>query len=131
MGNVIVLLAILFYMYGIVGYHLFHEQLPEQWGTLPRVWLTLFTISTLEGWADMLKECMQVTPWAWVYFISFIVIATFVIINLFIAIVLDNIESAKGETMQHLDDNRTTVIAELEQLERQIKLLKENLAGKT
>ncbi|MEE9304424.1 MAG: ion transporter [Thiotrichaceae bacterium] len=127
MGHVMILLAILFYMYGIVGYHLFHEQLPEQWGSLPRTLLTLFTIATLEGWADYLKDSMQVTPWAWVYYISFIVIATFVIINLFIAIVLDNMETAKRETIQQSQDNSNTVLEEIEQLENQLQSLKKLL----
>lgn len=127
MGNVIVLLAILFYMYGIVGYHLFHEQLPDQWGTLPRVLLTLFTVSTLEGWADLLKDCMQVTPWAWVYFVSFIVIATFVIINLFIAIVIDNMEIAKTEAIEYMEQGENTVLEELERLENQLQSLKKTL----
>ncbi len=127
MGNVIILLAILFYMYGITGYHLFHEQLPEYWGTLPRTLLTLFTIATLEGWADILKECMQVTPWAWVYFVSFIVIATFVIINLFIAIVLDNMETAKRESTYDSLREQKTLLNNIEQLETQLKSLKQTV----
>lgn len=124
MGHVFILLAILFYIYAIIGFHLFHEQLPEQWGTLPRTLLTLFTIATLEGWSDFLKDCMKITPWAWIYFVSFIVIATFVIINLFIAIVIDNMKSAKNEALQQSQSNKTSVLNEIEQLEIQVESLK-------
>ena len=128
MGHVFILLAILFYIYGIIGYHLFHEQLPDQWGSLPRTLLTLFTIATLEGWADLLKECMKITPWAWVYFISFIVTATFIIINLFIAIVLDNMKSAKSEVLHHTQNDNSAVLLEIEQLENQLQSLKQILS---
>lgn len=97
MGHVIALLAILLYVYGVLGYKLFHAHDPEHWGTLGTALLSLFQVLTLEGWADMQREAMRHHPWAWLYFSSFVVIAVFVVVNLFIAVVIENLEQAKAE----------------------------------
>jgi voltage-gated sodium channel len=127
MAHVMILLLLLFYVYAITGYHLFHQAIPEHWGTLGKSLLTLFTISTLEGWADLLKACMEVTPFAWIYFISFIILSTFIIINLFIAIVLDNMEKAKHETLEEIQEDQDELLGEIEQLENQLKQLRNRL----
>jgi voltage-gated sodium channel len=97
MGHVVALLAILLYVYGVLGYELFHAHDPEHWGTLGTALLSLFQVLTLEGWADMQREAMQHHPWAWLYFTSFVVIAVFVVVNLFIAVVINNLEQVKAE----------------------------------
>jgi voltage-gated sodium channel len=100
MGNVILLMAIIFYMYAIAGYHLFHVHDPVHWGTLGLSLLTLFRVVTLEDWTDVMYTAMEANDWAWIYFVSFIVMGTFVIINLFIAIVINNLEQAKAEQLK-------------------------------
>jgi voltage-gated sodium channel len=97
LANVIVLLGLILYVYAVVGLHLFGGADPAHWGTLPRAGLTLFEILTLEGWVDLMDASLAATPWAWVYYVSFVVLAVFVVINLFIAIVINNLEAAKGE----------------------------------
>jgi voltage-gated sodium channel len=57
--------------------------------------LTLFQVLTLEGWVELQRASMQVYPWAWVYYTSFVLIAVFVVVNLFIAVVLNNLEEAR------------------------------------
>lgn len=97
LANVIVLLGVILYVYAIVGVHLFGGVDPGNWGSLPRAGLTLFEILTLEGWVDLMNTSMPATRWAWVYYVSFVVLAVFVVINLFIAIVINNLESAKRD----------------------------------
>ncbi len=97
MGHVILLLSLLLYIYGVVGYHLFHAVDPARWGSLGRALLTLFEIVTLEGWVDIQSTSMAAHPWAWLYYVSFITIAVFVVINLFIAVVINNLEAAKQD----------------------------------
>ncbi len=96
MGHVLMLVALLFYIYAVAGYHLFHGTDPERWGTLGAALLTLFQIATLEGWAEVMYAAMETAPWAWVYFISFVIIGTFVMINLFIAVVINSLEESKA-----------------------------------
>lgn len=97
MGHVILLLSLLLYVYGILGYYLFHRYDPAHWGTLGTAILTLFQMLTLEGWVEIQRASLVVHSWAWLYYASFIVVAVFVVINLFIAVVINNLEAAKAE----------------------------------
>jgi voltage-gated sodium channel len=102
MGHVITLMSIIFYIYAVTGYHLFHEHDPEHWGTLGASLLTLFSIVTLEGWVQVMETALEVQPWAWLYFVSFVLIGTFVMLNLFIAVVINNLEASKTEELEGL-----------------------------
>ena len=102
MGHVMLLMSIIFYVYAIAGYHLYHQHDPEHWGNLGLSMLTLFRVVTLEDWTDVMYTAMVLNVWSWVYFISFIFVGTFVIINLFIAVVLNNLEEAKAERLEEL-----------------------------
>ena len=100
MGHVIMLMSIIFYIYGITGYHLFHNHDPLHWGSLGISLLTLFRVVTLEDWTDVMYIAMELSEWAWIYFVSFVVMGTFVVINLFIAVVLNNLQEAKTEQLR-------------------------------
>ena len=102
MGHVMLLMSIIFYVYAIAGYQLFHQHDPEHWGHLGISMLTLFRVVTLEDWTDVMYTALELNDWAWVYFVSFIFMGTFVIINLFIAVVLNNLEEAKAEQLETL-----------------------------
>jgi len=104
MGHVIVLMSIILYIYGVTGYHLFHEHDADNWGTLGRSLLTLFQIVTLEGWVEVMDTALEAHPWAWVYFVSFVLIGTFVMLNLFIAVVINNLEASKVAELEELRD---------------------------
>lgn len=104
MGHVVMLLALLIYVYGVIGHHLFARVDPEHWGTLARAAQTLFLVITLEGWVEIMRTSEGATPWAWVFYLSFIIIAVFVVINLFIAVVINNLEKARRD---ELDESPT------------------------
>jgi len=103
MGHVIMLLSLLFYVYAIAGYQLYHTVDPARWGTLGKALLTLFQIITLEGWTDIMATAMDAKPLAWVYFLSFVLIGTFVVMNLFIAIIINNLEETKIAQLEELE----------------------------
>lgn len=107
MFNVVALLSILFYVYAVAGYHLFHEVDPTHWRTLGIALLTLFRIVTLEDWTDVMYAAMDAYWWAWAYFVSFVTLGTFVVINLFIAVVLNNLDEAKQERLRELREPPT------------------------
>jgi voltage-gated sodium channel len=125
MGHVIALLSILLYVYAIVGNFLFAPLDPEKWGTLKASLLTLFQVLTLEGWVELQDRVMLTYPFAWVYFISFIIIAVFVVINLFIAVVTNNLQSVKEDEGQ--GDSESSVEAQLAQMRREIMQLSSRL----
>jgi voltage-gated sodium channel len=106
MGHVIVLLSLLLYVYGILGLHFFREADPEHWGSLGTALLTLFQMLTLEGWVEIQAAVLDTYPFAWIYFSSFVFVAVFVVVNLFIAVVINNLESVKHE--QQIDSDRVS-----------------------
>lgn len=89
------LAAILFYVYGVIGTTVFGKISPQFFGSLHRSILTLFEVMTLEGWVEIMDSVEQIGLASRFYFISFIGLGTFVIINLFIAVIIDNIQSNK------------------------------------
>ena len=115
MANVILLMSIIFYVYGVMGYHLFHQNDPTHWSSLGISLLTLFRIVTLEDWTDVMYTAMELHPLAWIYFVSFVVFGTFVVINLFIAVVINNLDAAKQERLETLrvPDTREELLREL------------------
>lgn len=132
MGHVLLLMGVIFYIYGVTGYHLFHEHDPDNWGTLGAALLTLFQIVTLEGWVDVMETAMAALPWAWVFFVTFVLIGTFVVLNLFIAVVINNLEASKAAELQALEQptTRDEIVAELRrtrevlvELERKLETL--------
>jgi voltage-gated sodium channel len=102
MGHVIVLMSIIFYIYAVTGFHLFHQHDAEHWGTLGSSLLTLFGIVTLEGWIEVMQTAMEAHSGAWIYFVSFVLIGTFVMLNLFIAVVINNLEASKVAELEAL-----------------------------
>jgi voltage-gated sodium channel len=130
MGHVILMLALLLYVYGVLGFHLFGEADPEHWGSLPAALLTLFQMLTLEGWVEIQDAVLDTSPWAWAYFASFVFVAVFVVVNLFIAVVINNLESAKLEQQAEADARSVhhallqtieELRSRLEELERQLR----------
>lgn len=104
MGHVIVLMSIILYIYAVTGYHLFGEHDSDNWGSLGRSLLTLFQIVTLEGWVEVMDTALEAYPWSWIYFVSFVLIGTFVMLNLFIAVVINNLEASKVAELEELRD---------------------------
>jgi len=130
MGHILMMLGLLLYVYGVLGFYLFREQDPAHWGNLGTALLTLFQMLTLEGWVEVQAAVLDDFPFAWVYFASFVFIAVFVVVNLFIAVVLNNLESAKlelqaGEDRQNPQHALLQAIEEvkarLEELERGLR----------
>lgn len=122
MGHVVVLLGMLLYIYGIAGFYLYSEIDPQNWGTLGKSVLTMFQIVTLEGWVDLQATLLPERPFAWLFFGSFIVIGVFVTINLFIAVVINNLEEAKAEEQRKADaaDPEKTILVRLDTLKAQL-----------
>jgi len=87
--------AMILFVYGMAGWIFFGDELPEQWGNIGRAMLTLFVMLTLEDFPVYMEEAMQVERWAWVYFVSFILVAAFIVLNVLIGVVLNSMEEAR------------------------------------
>jgi voltage-gated sodium channel len=99
-GSMAVFTALLIYVYGMVGWLLFGEELPAQWGDIGRAMLTLFTVLTLEGWNTTMDQAREVEPMAWLFFVSFVLIASFLIINILIAVIINSVEEARSADVE-------------------------------
>lgn len=97
MVSMIVLTVLLIFLYGMIGWTMFGEALPETWGTISRAMLTLFILLTLENFPTYLDEARTVTPWAVVFFVSYVLVAAFVVFNLLIGIVIASMEKAREQ----------------------------------
>ena len=98
--HVSLLLGLLLYMYAVIGVNLFGAHDPEHWGGLGPALLTLFQMLTLEGWVEIQAVSLELSRWAWVYYGSFVIVAVFVVVNLFIAVVLNNLDEIREEDRQ-------------------------------
>jgi voltage-gated sodium channel len=126
MGHVLLLLGLLLYVYAVVGVNLFRPVDPAHWGSLPRAALTLFEILTLEGWVEVQRASFAATPWAWLFYVSYVVLAVFVVVNLFIAIIINNLEKVKDEQQAEADARAGDLAARLGALRGQLEEI-ENL----
>lgn len=127
MGYVVLLMFIIFYIYGAIGSFLFHNVNEDLWGNIALAMLTLFQVATFESWATaVLYPVMEVYPYAWIYFLTFIFLNAFVFLNMMIGIVLDvmqkesaliDLESGEGEAAE-LQGLRTDVRELRDQLNR-------------
>lgn len=129
MVNVFLLLSLIFFIYGIAGYNLFNSVDSENWGTLPRSILTLFQILTLEGWVEIMSSVTNVNPLYVIYFVSFIMIGTFVVINIFVAVIVKKSE----EAYKQLENTITTpvtqkeILVEIKEIRKKIEDLESRL----
>lgn len=86
----------LMYVYAIVGWMLFGDADPQRFGSAHRGLLTVFQLLTVEGWNDVLAAEADVA-WGWLYFVSFILLGSFLVLNVVIAVVINSVEEARGE----------------------------------
>ena len=108
MFNIVLLTIVIFYVYGVAGHHLFADVDPTHWESLGISLLSLFRIVTLEDWTDIMYAAMEAHWWAWMYFVSLVLVGTFVVFNLIIAVVIQNhdkaIQDGLREEFEHLQE---------------------------
>ncbi|MCU0987364.1 MAG: ion transporter [Acetobacteraceae bacterium] len=98
MGSIVLLMLLIFYVFAVMATKLFGDVMPEEFGTLGQSFFTLFQLMTMENWTDgIVKPAMEHEPYAWLFFIPFILIATFVVLNLFIGIIVESIQNLREQ----------------------------------
>ncbi len=93
--SMVVLTTLILFVYGMIGWLLFADEAPDRWGNIGEAMLTLFVMLTLENFPQYMERGMDVHPWSWVYFVSFVLIAAFIVLNVLIGIVLNSMEEAR------------------------------------
>jgi len=131
MGSIILLIGLVYYVAAVMAVNLYGEEFPNLFGTLGGSLFTLFTIMTLEGWVDgVVRPIMEKHPYAWLFFIPFIVGTTFTVLNLFIGVIVNAMqeEHAKAAAAE-LEAEREIVHEETAPLAREIRELKAEIAA--
>ena len=126
-GHVMILMSVVLYIYAIIGYQLFNQHDPEHWGNLGISALTLFRVLTLESWTEIMYTAMLLHPLAWLYFLSFVVVGTFVVINLFIAIIINNLDETKLERMREQPISQAELLNELRTTQGMLRRLESRM----
>ena len=114
LANVGLLMSTVFYVYAIAGVHLFRDHDPTHWRNLGIALLSLFRVMTLEDWTDIMYVAMELHPMAWLFFVSFVMLAAVIMINLVIAVVINNLHDARLEIVPakgEEDDDQATLRA--------------------
>ena len=118
LGSIAVVLLIIYYVFAVIATNLYAATYPEWFGSIGKSLYTLFQIMTLESWSmGIVRPVMEQYPYAWMFFIPFILIATFTMLNLFIAIIVSAMQSYTDaehkQTMAAIQDSQTHIETDL------------------
>ena len=122
MGSVFLLMALIFYIGAVMATKLFSDAFPEWFGDLGRSAYSLFQIMTLESWSmGIVRPVMEVFPWAWAFFVPFIMVTTFAVVNLLVGLIVNSMQDAHAEeSNEKTDAYRDQVLARLEAIEKRL-----------
>jgi len=122
MGSVFLLMAIIFYIGAVMATKLFGATFPEWFGNLGLSAYSLFQIMTLESWSmGIVRPVMEVYPYAWAFFVPFIMVTTFAVVNLLVGLIVNSMQDAHAEEANAAtSDYRDEVLRRLEAIERQL-----------
>ncbi|MGG5811869.1 ion transporter [Falsiroseomonas sp. CW058] len=144
MGSIVLLMLLIFYVFAVMAVKLFGGAMEEQFGDLGTALFTLFQLMAMDDFGNVVRQAMGHHPWAWLFFIPFSIIATFVVLNLFIGVIVESIqtlreqrESADARAAQvatdaarseaHLDAQ--ALLAEIRALRAEVAALRQERAG--
>lgn len=126
LAGVVAVMAIFFYTAGVLATRFFGEVYPEWFGSLGKSLYTLFQVMTLESWSmGIVRPVMESHPWAWAFFVPFIVIATFTILNLFIGIIVSTMQELSLMPEQHFAQPELGEL--LTRMEADLKILRDSV----
>ncbi|QGH33214.1 ion transporter [Gracilibacillus salitolerans] len=129
-SSVLLIMLIIFYVYAILGTSFYGDIAPEYFGDIFLSFVTLFQIFTLESWASgIFRPIFAEEPWSWLYFLSFIVIATFIMINLIVGEIVNNAQKITDDIEEDTDEIKEDT-SEIRELRKEIREIKEMLQNK-
>jgi voltage-gated sodium channel len=129
LGTIVALLALFFYVFAVMATKLFGAAFPEWFGSLPASMFTLFQVMTLEGWADIARALMAEYPLAWLFFLAFILLATFTVLNLFIAVIVNAMQAQHDADVRSGKEPEDPATRELRALREQTGALHAEIAA--
>jgi voltage-gated sodium channel len=142
LASLTVMAVILLYVYGIVGWLVFGDALPDEYGNIGDAMLTLFLLLSLENLPSVVERGMQVSDWAVPYYVSFVLIAAFLVLNILIGVVINSLDEARelewermqserreaaADGLDEVDDRRLVLLGHLHELRRTVEALERDL----
>ncbi|MAU51076.1 MAG: voltage-gated sodium channel [Roseovarius sp.] len=123
MGSVFLLMGMIFYIGSVMATKLFGAAFPDWFGNLGRSAYSLFQIMTLESWSmGIVRPVMEVFPYAWAFFVPFIMVTTFAVVNLLVGLIVNSMQDAHhAEDAEKTDTYRDEVLSRLDRLEAMIR----------
>ena len=134
MGSIVAVLGLIFYVAAVMATKLFGEAFPEWFGSIGASMYSLFQIMTLESWSmGIVRPVMEEYPGAWAFFVPFIVITSFAVLNLFIALIVNSMQSLQAETRESLQaeavvahDERELLLHTIESLTAEVRQMRQS-----
>lgn len=125
MASIVGLMALVLYVSAVMATKLFGAVAPDHFGHLGASMFTLFQVMTVEGWPDIARGVMEQSPFAWVFFVIYLLIATFMVLNLFIAVVVNAMQSQVADDLKGEGEAQTRLIVdEMRALRLEIEALR-------
>lgn len=129
-SSVLLVMSLIFYVYAVLGTSFYHEIAPEYFGNIFLSFVTLFQIFTLESWASgIFRPIFEQEPWSWLYFLTFIVLSAFIMINLIVGEIVNNAQKITDDIEEDTDEIKDDT-SEIKELRKEIRELKEMLQDK-
>ena len=113
-----VLIFLALFIYGMAGVYVFGDEIPNHWGDISKALTTLFILLTLENFPNYLEEATLVSPWALPFYLSYIFIIVFTVLNVLIGIVLNAMDEARSDNKKRIDK-----VKQLDQIIQEVELI--------
>ena len=125
MSSVIILMAIIFYIGAVIATKLFASEFPIWFGSIGKSLYSLFQIMTLESWSmGIVRPVMEVYPYAWMFFVPFILITSFAVVNVLVGLIVNSMHDAHSEEANEATDAyRDDVINQLKEISKRLDKL--------
>jgi len=125
LGSVVLLMGLIFYVSAVMATGLFGDNFPQWFGHLGESAYTLFQVMTLESWSmGIARPVLEAHPMGWIFFVVFILVTSFTMLNLFIAVIIDATQSeASSESTRHVDDQHDRTRQEINDLKDEVREL--------
>lgn len=122
MGAIVAVLSLVFYIASVMATKLFGAEFPDWFGSIGASMYSLFQIMTLESWSmGIVRPVMEVYPYAWLFFVPFIMVTTFAVVNLLVGLIVNSMQDAHhAEDEVKTDAYRDEVLERLESIERRL-----------
>lgn len=133
MGSIAALILLIFYVSAVLTTNLYGADFPDLFGDLGASLFTLFQIMTLEAWGDIARKTMELHPASWIFFVIFILVTSFAVLNLFVGVIVNGMQSQIEEEHaveeERAHDERALMLEEIRQLSAKLAQIGDELAS--